>query len=155
MARAPKSVEVYMAYERARQSILNHRGPLPSVPLHLRNAPTKLMKSLGYGKGYKYNPAFGEPVEQQYMPDGLEGLDFFTKQWFFFSNWRSAMLLSAETLLPHFFPFFIVLPSLINTPDITIDNHQIQILVKYFSLTNLHVCICIIMLVNSISNTKK
>lgn len=80
MARAPKSVEVYMAYERARQSILNHRGPLPSVPLHLRNAPTKLMKSLGYGKGYKYNPAFGEPVEQQYMPDGLEGLDFFTRQ---------------------------------------------------------------------------
>ena len=82
MARAPKSVEVYMAYEKARQCILNHKGPLPSVPLHLRNAPTKLMKSLGYGKGYKYNPAFKDPVEQQYMPQGLEGLDFFTKPGF-------------------------------------------------------------------------
>lgn len=77
MARALKSVEVYMAYGKAKECVMNHKGPLPSVPLHLRNAPTKLMKSLGYGKGYKYNPAFSEPVEQQYLPDGLEEEDFF------------------------------------------------------------------------------
>ena len=83
MARAPKSIEVYMAYGKAKECIQDHKGPLPSVPLHLRNAPTKLMKSLGYGKGYKYNPAFSEPVEQQYLPDGLERVDFFdfAKQW--------------------------------------------------------------------------
>ena len=82
MARAPKSAEVYMAYDKAKQCVKEHEGPLPGVPLHLRNAPTKLMKSLGYGKDYKYNPAYTEPVEQQYLPDGLEGIDFFecTKQ---------------------------------------------------------------------------
>lgn len=77
MARAPKSVEVYSAYGKAKACVKEHKGPLPSVPLHLRNAPTKLMVDLGYGKGYKYNPAFSEPVEQQYMPNGLEGMDFF------------------------------------------------------------------------------
>uniref|UniRef100_A0A0L8H5N9 MgsA AAA+ ATPase C-terminal domain-containing protein n=1 Tax=Octopus bimaculoides TaxID=37653 RepID=A0A0L8H5N9_OCTBM len=46
LARAPKSVEVYSAYTKAKQCILEHRGPLPSVPLHLRNATTGLMKSL-------------------------------------------------------------------------------------------------------------
>ncbi|XP_067856355.1 ATPase WRNIP1 isoform X2 [Heptranchias perlo] len=59
LARAPKSVEVYMAYEAVKESVRNHKGPLPSVPLQLRNAPTKLMKDLGYGKGYKY-PAFSK-----------------------------------------------------------------------------------------------
>jgi len=43
------------------------------VPLHLRNAPTDLMKNLGYGKGYKYNPNFKEPVRQDYLPDKLKG----------------------------------------------------------------------------------
>ncbi|KAK3085285.1 hypothetical protein FSP39_001068 [Pinctada imbricata] len=47
MARAPKSVEVYNAYSKAKKCVRNHQGPLPSVPLHLRNAPTKLMKNLG------------------------------------------------------------------------------------------------------------
>ncbi|XP_072139495.1 ATPase WRNIP1 isoform X2 [Mobula birostris] len=56
LARAPKSVEIYRAYEAIKESVRNHKGPLPSVPLHLRNAPTKLMKDLGYGKGYKYPP---------------------------------------------------------------------------------------------------
>lgn len=77
MARAPKSIEVYQAYGKAKQCISEHQGPLPSVPLHLRNAPTKLMKQLGYGKEYKYNPAFAEAVDQQYMPEGLEAVDFF------------------------------------------------------------------------------
>ncbi|KAG9356082.1 hypothetical protein JZ751_000926 [Albula glossodonta] len=78
MARAPKSVEVYKAYANVKACLRNHKGPLPPVPLHLRNAPTKLMKNLGYAKGYKYNPAFSEPVEQEYLPEELRGVDFFT-----------------------------------------------------------------------------
>ncbi|XP_041376048.1 ATPase WRNIP1-like isoform X2 [Gigantopelta aegis] len=77
LARAPKSIEVYAAYSKAKAAIKNHEGPLPTVPLHLRNAPTTLMKNLGYGKGYKYNPEFSEPVEQEYLPDCLRGTDFF------------------------------------------------------------------------------
>lgn len=77
MARAPKSIEVYRAYGRAVACIREHCGPQPSVPLHLRNASTKLMKDLGYGMGYQYNPDFTEPVDQQYLPDGLQDTDFF------------------------------------------------------------------------------
>ena len=47
LARAPKSREVYTAMKRCRKSLLETKGPLPPVPLHLRNAPTKLMKQLG------------------------------------------------------------------------------------------------------------
>ncbi|XP_054452009.1 ATPase WRNIP1 [Anoplopoma fimbria] len=78
LARAPKSVDIYKAYANVKTCLRNHKGPLPSVPLHLRNASTKLMKQLGYAKGYKYNPAFSEPVEQSYLPDELQGIDFFT-----------------------------------------------------------------------------
>lgn len=77
LARAPKSVEVYEAYNRAKNCVKQHQGPLPGVPLHLRNASTRLMKDLGYGKGYKYNPAFREPVQQQYFPEELVGTNFF------------------------------------------------------------------------------
>ncbi|RVE61748.1 hypothetical protein OJAV_G00175690 [Oryzias javanicus] len=78
LARAPKSVEIYKAYNNVKTCLRTHKGPLPSVPLHLRNAPTKLMKQLGYAKGYKYNPAFSAPVEQEYLPEELRGVDFFT-----------------------------------------------------------------------------
>ncbi|CAL8280227.1 unnamed protein product [Lota lota] len=78
LARAPKSVEVYKAYSNVKASLRNHKGPLPSVPLHLRNASTKLMKELGYAKGYKYNPSFSTPAEQEYLPEELKGVDFFT-----------------------------------------------------------------------------
>lgn len=78
LARAPKSVEVYQAYANVKACLRNHKGPLPSVPLHLRNAPTRLMKDLSYGKGYKYNPAFSGPVEQEYLPKELQGVSFFT-----------------------------------------------------------------------------
>ncbi|XP_040027995.2 ATPase WRNIP1 isoform X1 [Gasterosteus aculeatus] len=78
LARAPKSVDVYKAYGNVKACLRNHSGPLPSVPLHLRNAPTRLMKQLGYAKGYKYNPAFSGAVEQQYLPEELQGTDFFT-----------------------------------------------------------------------------
>ncbi|XP_074544348.1 ATPase WRNIP1 [Halichoeres trimaculatus] len=78
MARAPKSVDIYKAYANVKACLRNHKGPLPPVPLHLRNAPTRLMKQLGYAKGYKYNPAFSGPVEQEYLPEELRDVDFFT-----------------------------------------------------------------------------
>ncbi|KAF7246068.1 ATPase WRNIP1 [Varanus komodoensis] len=78
-ARAPKSIEVYSAYSQVKACLRKHQGPLPPVPLHLRNAPTKLMKDLGYGKEYKYNPMYKDPVEQEYLPEELKGINFFTK----------------------------------------------------------------------------
>ncbi|XP_061653715.1 ATPase WRNIP1 isoform X2 [Phyllopteryx taeniolatus] len=78
LSRAAKSTEVYVAYKNVKACLRNRKGPLPPVPLHLRNAPTRLTKQLGYAEGYKYNPAFGAPVEQQYLPDELRGIDFFT-----------------------------------------------------------------------------
>ncbi|XP_066479632.1 ATPase WRNIP1 [Tiliqua scincoides] len=79
-ARAPKSIEVYSAYSNVKACLRNHQGPLPPVPLHLRNAPTRLMKDIGYGKGYKYNPMYKEPVEQEYLPEELKGIDFFKER---------------------------------------------------------------------------
>ena len=76
MARAPKSIEVLSAYSNAKRCVNEHKGPLPSVPLHLRNAPTRLMKSLGYSKGYKYNPK-ESAEDQQYLPKDLLGAEFF------------------------------------------------------------------------------
>ncbi|XP_028410120.1 ATPase WRNIP1-like isoform X2 [Dendronephthya gigantea] len=77
LARAPKSVEVYKAYGKVAEHIKSYEGTLPGVPLHLRNAPTKLMKNLGYSKGYKYNPDYDGPVDQEYLPSELKGIDFF------------------------------------------------------------------------------
>lgn len=73
MARAKKSNGLYVAYNRAKDDIMNL--PNEPVPLHIRNAPTKLMKNLGYGKGYKYTPAFDNPEDamQDYLPDSLKG----------------------------------------------------------------------------------
>ncbi|XP_015669141.1 ATPase WRNIP1 [Protobothrops mucrosquamatus] len=78
-ARAPKSIEVYSAYSKVKACLRDHQGPLPPVPLHLRNAPTRLMKNLGYGKDYKYNPMYKNPVEQEYLPEELKEIDFFTQ----------------------------------------------------------------------------
>lgn len=80
LARAPKSIEVYSAYSNVKACLRSHQGPLPPVPLHLRNAPTRLMKDLGYGQGYKYNPAYSEPVDQEYLPEELRGVDFFKQR---------------------------------------------------------------------------
>ena len=71
LARAPKSNALYTAYGEIQRDI--HEMPNEGVPLHLRNAPTKLMKGLGYGKDYKYNPAFKGPVDQTYLPKSLLG----------------------------------------------------------------------------------
>ena len=48
-----------------------------AVPVHLRNAPTRLMKEMGYGREYKYNPRFrGGNCKQEYLPEGLQGREF-------------------------------------------------------------------------------
>jgi putative ATPase len=70
LACSPKSNASYEAINKAQQLVAT-TGDLP-VPLHLRNAPTKLMKQLDYGKAYLYPHTFeGNFVEQQYMPDAL------------------------------------------------------------------------------------
>ncbi|KAJ1929848.1 DNA-dependent ATPase mgs1 [Tieghemiomyces parasiticus] len=76
LARARKNVEVYQAYKRVKQTIAE--GNVEPVPLHLRNAPTRLMSDLGYAQGYKYNPDFDGPVDQTYLPDRLKVKEFFT-----------------------------------------------------------------------------
>ena len=75
LANSPKSNSAYMAINSALE-IAESTGNLP-VPLHLRNAPTKLMANLGYGEGYKYAHNYtGNYVKQQYLPDGLAGHKF-------------------------------------------------------------------------------
>uniref|UniRef100_A0A146LMN1 ATPase WRNIP1 n=2 Tax=Lygus hesperus TaxID=30085 RepID=A0A146LMN1_LYGHE len=75
LARAPKSTEVYKALVRAKSFIKTYPGPQPSVPLHLRNAPTRLMKDLGYAKGY--NMLHKDASGLNYLPEGLEDTKFF------------------------------------------------------------------------------
>jgi len=70
LARALKSNDLYIAYNKAQKDI--KEMPREPVPLHLRNAPTDLMKELGYGKNYKYNPNFKGEVKQDYLPPGLK-----------------------------------------------------------------------------------
>jgi putative ATPase len=77
LALAPKSNAVLTAYTSAREAVTKE-GALP-VPMHLRNAPTKLMKSLGYGGGYKYPHNFeGNYVPEDYLPDELRSRSFYT-----------------------------------------------------------------------------
>ncbi|XP_012567060.1 ATPase WRNIP1 [Hydra vulgaris] len=77
LANAPKSIAVYEAYKNAKDFIKNCSGSQPEVPLHLRNAPTKLMENLGYGKDYKYTPLFKEDPMQEYLPKSMLGKKFF------------------------------------------------------------------------------
>ncbi len=75
LATSEKSNSAYMAINNALQEV-ERSGNLP-VPLHIRNAPTSLMKKLGYGKNYKYAHDYpGNFVRQQFMPDSLEGIRF-------------------------------------------------------------------------------
>lgn len=79
LATSPKSNSAYMGINEA-ISTVRTTGNLP-VPLHLRNAPTKLMKELGYGKEYKYAHDYkGHFVEQQFLPDGIQGRRFWHAQ---------------------------------------------------------------------------
>ncbi|MDR2891096.1 MAG: replication-associated recombination protein A [Alistipes sp.] len=77
LANSPKSNASYMAIERAAGFVAKDTTNRP-VPLHIRNAPTKLMKDLDYHKGYKYAHDFdGGFAEQEFMPAGLEGTKFY------------------------------------------------------------------------------
>jgi putative ATPase len=75
LALAPKSVAVYKAYGAAADTV-NSTAPLP-VPLHIRNAPTPLMKDLGYGKDYAYPPDDPNAPPQQFLPDELREKRFY------------------------------------------------------------------------------
>ncbi|RDS80399.1 replication-associated recombination protein A [Dyella monticola] len=77
LAIAPKSNAAYMAYNKARE-VVGQTGTL-DVPMHLRNAPTRLMKGLGYGKGYQYDhdAEGGIALDQQCLPDALAGTEFY------------------------------------------------------------------------------
>ena len=77
LATSPKSNSAYMAINKA-MAWVAHDTNNRSVPLHIHNAPTKLMKELDYGKDYKYAHDFeGHFVEQEFMPAGLEGHRFY------------------------------------------------------------------------------
>ncbi|CDK28939.1 unnamed protein product [Kuraishia capsulata CBS 1993] len=78
LARAKKSVQIYRAWGKLNQMLDNEPAVASSpIPLHLRNAPTKLMKDLDYGKSYKYNPDFLDgKVKQEYLPEALRGYEF-------------------------------------------------------------------------------
>lgn len=79
LATSPKSNSAYLAVDEA-LACVRKTGNQP-VPLHLRNAPTQLMKSLGYHDGYKYAHDFpGHFVEQQYLPDQLKDSRFWHAQ---------------------------------------------------------------------------
>jgi putative ATPase len=72
LATSPKSNSAYEAINRA-MDFVQKTGDLP-VPLSLRNAPTKLMKEIGYGKGYKYSHAYpGNFIDQEFMPESISG----------------------------------------------------------------------------------
>jgi putative ATPase len=76
LALAPKSNAIYVAYNAAKEDALN--TATEPVPLHLRNAPTGLMKGLGYGKGYKYAHDFPDAVvDQQHLPESLKGRKYY------------------------------------------------------------------------------
>ncbi|MBS0582082.1 MAG: replication-associated recombination protein A [Proteobacteria bacterium] len=77
LAIAAKSNAAYAAFGEVKK-LIGETGTL-EVPLHLRNAPTRLMKGLGYGKGYQYDPDVegGIAFDQQCLPDGLVGREFY------------------------------------------------------------------------------
>ena len=77
LATAPKSNSLYRAYSRVQQDVERTRND--PVPLHLRNPATRLMKGMGYGKGYKYAHDFpGHFVKQQNLPDALRGKRYYS-----------------------------------------------------------------------------
>ena len=79
LATSPKSNSTYEAIDSA-ISLVKRTGDLP-VPLHIRNAPTKLMKEIGYGKDYKYAHAFdGNFVEQDFLPEKIKKERFYFPQ---------------------------------------------------------------------------
>ena len=77
LATAPKSNRLYRAWSVAASAA--RKTPGAPVPMHLRNSPTDLMKELGYGAGYQYDPdSAGGVAAQSYLPDELEGSRFYS-----------------------------------------------------------------------------
>ncbi len=77
LSTCPKSNETYVAYGNAMSDVKEHLNV--QVPLNLRNAPTKLMKQLGYHQGYKYSHDYtGDEADQQYLPDVLKNKVYYT-----------------------------------------------------------------------------
>ena len=77
LASAPKSNSALTAYTRARKDVREY-GALP-VPLHLRNAPTGLMRDLGYGREYRYPHNFdGHYIKENYLPEKLRDRTYYT-----------------------------------------------------------------------------
>ncbi|MBT9144989.1 MAG: Replication-associated recombination protein A [candidate division WS2 bacterium] len=78
LANAPKNNSALITYKKALEDVKKY-GALP-VPLHLRNAPTSLMRDLGYGKGYKYPHNFkGGRVKEEYLPEKLKGKKYYVE----------------------------------------------------------------------------
>jgi putative ATPase len=76
LAMAPKSNAAYTAYNAAKADVNEH--PTEPVPLHIRNAPTRLMQDLGYGAGYEYaHDAPDARVEQEHLPEALRGRQYY------------------------------------------------------------------------------
>jgi putative ATPase len=77
LATAPKSNALYTGFGRVKE-VITQTGTLP-VPLHIRNAPTKLMKNLGYGQEYKYAHDYDDAyVPQEYLPEKLKGRTYYS-----------------------------------------------------------------------------
>ncbi|HKV69737.1 MAG TPA: replication-associated recombination protein A [Gemmatimonadales bacterium] len=77
LATAPKSNRIYAAFSEAQNAARQH--PSEPVPLHLRSAPTPLMKGLGYGEGYQYAHDHPEAyIPQEYLPEPLRGAHWYT-----------------------------------------------------------------------------
>ncbi|KAF1951103.1 P-loop containing nucleoside triphosphate hydrolase protein [Byssothecium circinans] len=74
---APKSTRAYRGLRAAEAALAEPGVASLPIPLHLRNAPTRLMKEIGYSEGYKYNPDYLDgKVKQEYLPEGLRGRSF-------------------------------------------------------------------------------
>ena len=77
LALAKKSTRAYRGLANAQKALEEPGVAGLPIPIHLRNAPTRLMKELGYGKEYKYNPSYKDgQVRQDYFPDKLKGSKF-------------------------------------------------------------------------------
>lgn len=77
LALSPKSVRAYRGYSAAEAAVKKAGGGAAQVPLHLRNAPTRLLREMGCGKEYKYNPMYLDgKVKQEYLPEELAGQVF-------------------------------------------------------------------------------
>jgi putative ATPase len=76
LATAPKSNSIYTAYQKAKEDVRS--DSTPPVPLHVRNAPTRLMSELGFGEGYKYPHDFDDGLaEQDYLPLAMKGRQYY------------------------------------------------------------------------------